>query len=224
MSPPEKRVLVLDPGVRRPETEGTEAVARLWGGDLEVRLPALRPGDGPGPGFGYDFAAVIIMGSMASVHDDLPWLHEVRSWLHPLVTGERLVPVFGICFGHQLVAHVAGGDVDFLNPDRSCDQGFGESVFSGGRLIPGPETLQVMISHGEVVTRLPAKYRVTARRDKVPVDALEHETAPVFSVQFHPEGREHWAQRHKLPLGDRARAVFRDGDRLLSAFLDLARK
>lgn len=221
---PAGKLLVLDPGVKRPEAEGTEVVSRLWGGAVEVRCPALKAGDGPGPGFGYDFSGVVIMGSLASVHDADPWLLAVRAWLSPLVTGKARMPVFGICFGHQLVAHAAGGQVGYLNPDHSSAVGFRETTFSGGRLIPGPETLPVMVSHGEVVTRIPEGYRVTAAREGVPVDALEHAGDPVFSVQFHPEGREKWAARHGLPQGEQARSVFRAGDRLLAAFLDLARR
>ena len=76
----------------------------------------------------------------------------------------------------------------------------------------------MVVSHREAVVEPPPGYRVTAARDGVPVDALEHERLPVYSVQFHPEAREEFA-RHagfdEAAIDQRLRA---DSSRVLDAF------
>lgn len=219
-----RRLLVIDPSIAYPEDEGTAAILAGWTGESTVCQPALRPGDGPAPGFGYDVEGIVLMGSRASVDDDYPWLHELSTWLDPVLDGTRVVPLFGICFGHQLIAHRAGGRIGKVNADGRQVLGVAQSVLEGSRLIPGRSELLVVASHSEEVKELPPEYRVTARRDGVPVDGLEHERLPIFAVQFHPEAREGFLQSRGPVPQTIAPAAIADGDRLIASFLELVRR
>jgi GMP synthase (glutamine-hydrolysing) len=131
------------------------------------------------------------MGSALSVHDSRPWIAQLSAWLRPILSGERLIPLLGICFGHQLIAHLSGGEVLFLRDDREKRTGVEYSQLVGGRLLPGSHSLRVAVSHCEKVNSVPAGYRVVATRPGAEIDGLEHEQLPIFSFQFHPEaGRE----------------------------------
>jgi len=218
------RLLVIDPSIVYPETEGTATIVAGWGGEADVRMPSLRPGDGPGPGFGYDYDGVVLMGSRASVEDDHSWLRELAEWLDPLLDGRRALPLFGICFGHQLIAHRAGGSVGHVRPDRKILLGEETSVLEGGRLIPGRTELRVVSSHCEEVKALPAGYRVTARRAGILVDGLEHERLPVFGFQFHPEARGDFLGSRGATPACVCAAAAADGDRLMRAFFELVRR
>jgi len=212
------RLLVIDPSIVWPEDEGARTAIGDWHGEVEKLYPALRPGDGPGRGDGHDADGIVLLGSRASVHDDAPWLRALGEWLDPILRGDVAVPVLGICFGHQLIAHRAGGLVGTLHPDRRQELGVRETRFEGSRLEPRDGRMKVVVSHGECVERVPAGFRVVARRDGVPVDALEHERLPVFSVQFHPEARAGFLARRGADaslLDDRAVA---DNDRFLASF------
>jgi len=213
---------VIDPSMVRAEDQGVEEVRRGWSGTVRLFRPALRPGDGPEPATGYDADAVVVLGSAASVHDDLPWLGPMAAWVRPIVEGAVAVPLLGVCFGHQLVAHLAGGVVDYLHPDRRKRVGIETSRFDGGRLVPGAHDLRVVVSHREGVTSKPPGYREVATRIEGVVDALEHETLPVFSVQFHPEAREDFARAAGLDPGVIDDQVRQDGRRLLDAFRSFA--
>jgi len=158
------------------------------------------------------------MGSAISVHDDPAWLRPIRSWLQPILDGDARIPVLGICYGHQLIAHAAGGDVGWLQVDRERRRGVETSRLAGGRLIPGSQDLRVMVSHREEVKRAPSGYRICASRPGVAVDGLEHEQLPIFSFQFHPEGREEFAGHAGIPAEDLDETVRGDGRRLLAAF------
>ncbi len=216
------RLVVIDPSIAWPEDEGTAILLRGWTGDAVVLQPALRPGDGPAPGTGYDVAGVVVMGSRASALDDRPWLRELSAWLDPILNGSVPRPVFGICFGHQLIAQRAGGVVGPIGPAGAEEMGMRETCFDRCRLAPELCRMRVVASHGEAVHTLPAGYRVVASRERVPIDAFEHEHLPIFGVQFHPEARASFlAARGLDPTGvDEAAAA--DCDRLIAAFQRLA--
>jgi GMP synthase-like glutamine amidotransferase len=216
----EPRLWVVDPSVNEAEDQCVEQVLGGWRGDRRVFHPSLRPGDGPAPDAGYDLDGVVILGSSASVYDDLPWLRDLSGWLTPLLDGSRRIPVLGICFGHQLVAHLAGGGVGFLRDDRRKLLGAEETVFVGSRLLPGTHRLRVLVSHREVVDALPGGYRVVASRPEVPIDGFEHDELPVYGVQFHPEARDEFAGRRGLDSSIIDARLVADSDQLLAAFRD----
>lgn len=211
-----KRLLVVDPSVAYPEDEGIATVLRGWPGESVIAQPGLRPGDGPASSTPYDVDGIVVMGSRASVHDDVPWLRDLGAWLDPILSGTVRIPLLGICFGHQLIAQRAGGIVGEL-ANGAHELGVKESRFDGSRLVPGRTSLLVVASHGEEVKTVPDGYRVVAVRDRVPVDGIEHERLPIFGVQFHPEARESFLEARALDASALATAGA-DGDRLIAAF------
>jgi GMP synthase (glutamine-hydrolysing) len=101
------------------------------------------------------------------------------------------VPILGICYGMQLIAHLAGGKVV-----PATRREYGRAAIAvkgdagGGRLFqgftPGEET-PVWMSHGDHVDTPPPGFRVTASSPNSPVAAFEHQSRPLYGVQFHPE-------------------------------------
>ncbi|HSE52240.1 MAG TPA: glutamine-hydrolyzing GMP synthase [Gemmatimonadales bacterium] len=97
------------------------------------------------------------------------------------------VPVLGLCYGMQLMAHLAGARV--VSAARR-EYGRAAVAVRGGRLFqsftPGEE-IQVWMSHGDHVDAPPAGFVATASSPNSPVAGFEHQTLPLFAVQFHPE-------------------------------------
>ena len=216
------RLLVVDPSIAWPEHEGVAEIVGDWPGSWRVVRPALEPGSGLGPADGYEADAIVVMGSRASVNDDLPWLRRLGAWLDPVLAGAPRIPLLGICFGHQLIAHRAGATVAKLRADGSEEKGVQTTRFAGSRLAPdGP--MRVVASHGEEVLEAPAGFRITACRDRVRIDALEHETLPVYSVQFHPEARADFLSRRGVSAGPEDALAFEEQARYLAAFRRAAR-
>ena len=190
-----------------------------WTGASRLFRPVLEPGSGPTPEAGYETDGVVLLGSAASVHDAADWAASLASWLRPLLCGEPRIPLLGVCYGHQLIAHLAGAAVDWVEPGRAKVVGVEESRLSGGRLLPGEHCLRVVVSHREEVKKPPPGYRVTARRPSAEIDGLEHEQLPVFSFQFHPEAREEFARQAGIDVDRIDERLRVDSLRVLAAFL-----
>ncbi|WP_027186676.1 glutamine-hydrolyzing GMP synthase [Desulfovibrio cuneatus] len=106
--------------------------------------------------------------------------------LHPVVL-ELGVPVLGICYGMQLLAHTLGGELGVshtreygratLAPQANCGlwQGIGEKEFT------------VWMSHGNTVTKMPQGFTATACTKDLPLAAMADEARKIYAVQFHPE-------------------------------------
>jgi len=123
---------------------------------------------------------IILSGGPNSVYDENVPTAEPSL----LETG---IPVLGLCYGMQLLAHLSGGKV--IRANRR-EYGRAEVRIQGGRLFQafgkGEET-PVWMSHGDHVDTPPPGYCVTASSDNSPVAAFEHVDQPLFGVQFHPE-------------------------------------
>ncbi|PSQ77594.1 MAG: glutamine-hydrolyzing GMP synthase [Bacteroidetes bacterium QH_6_63_17] len=101
------------------------------------------------------------------------------------------VPVLGICYGLQAMAHQLGGKVE--RADRRefgraqiqvpSNNGVGKPTLFEG--VPSGST--VWMSHSDHLTALPGGYEVIARTDNAPVAAVRDTDAPHYGVQFHPE-------------------------------------
>ena len=95
-------------------------------------------------------------------------------------------PILGICFGHQLLAKLFGGELA-----HGRDRQYGPTPIRcdpAARLFAGlPAAQSVWMSHGDHVAQVPPGFRVAATSDSCPVAAYEAEGRDLFGLQFHPE-------------------------------------
>lgn len=106
-------------------------------------------------------------------------------------------PTLGICGGHQQIALCYGASVAVMkrlepgtNGYEGClrERGFFEVETDEGGLFDGlPRAISVWHSHFDEVKALPSGFRRTASNATSPLQAMQHITRPLFSVQFHPE-------------------------------------
>ncbi|OSQ50296.1 glutamine amidotransferase-related protein [Thalassospira alkalitolerans] len=129
--------------------------------------------------------AWIITGSKHGVYENEPWMIRLQDLLRDMVTAKT--PVFGVCFGHQILAAALGGKV--VKSDKGWGIGVHEYVTSNQApawLGDAPQSFKLNAFHQDQVVELPEGAVVWASSEFCPYAALQYgETAA--SIQPHPE-------------------------------------
>lgn len=97
------------------------------------------------------------------------------------------IPIFGICYGLQVMSVMLGGVVQ--SPEKK-EYGIANIDIvdrSSSLLADVPDHSQVWMSHGDSVTAIPEGFHVTASTPNCPYTAIEDEKRHFYGVQFHPE-------------------------------------
>ncbi len=123
---------------------------------------------------------VILSGSPWSVRDE-------RAPHPDLSAIKGRLPLLGVCYGAQYLAHAFGGRVE-----TAAHREYGRAMLTIGDasdpLLAGmPPQTQVWMSHGDTITSIPDNYRVIAGTEDVRVAAYRIEGEPTWAIQFHPE-------------------------------------
>ena len=137
-----------------------------------------------------EFSGVVITGSRFMVTEPEAWTNETIRWLREAVS--RPIPILGICYGHQLIAHAMGGKVDYHPKGREIG-----SVEVTKTLVAEddllfrdlPSKFDVYVSHLQSVLRIPPNSKVLASNGFEPHQAFVLNNH-VWGVQFHPEFNE----------------------------------
>jgi len=134
-----------------------------------------------------EVSGAVITGSADMVTDRHPWAEATASWLRDAVSRE--LPVLGVCFGHQLLAHALGGTVGD-NP-RGREIGtvrvrLAPAAAHDPLLRDLPETVPVQATHLQSVLELPPGAELLAASDLDPHHAFRTGTS-AWGLQFHPE-------------------------------------
>ncbi len=209
-------VAVIDPGCRVPELDNFN---RLVLGCPEVRLtyhlPAL---------FGMSSLqflvqkpdALIIFGSSASVYDQLPWQEELHTWIKNEI--EQGLPTLGICYGHQLLAHLYGGKIDFAKATQEKFKGLRTVNFSKNGFWSG-KSGRYIVSHREVITALPDVFESCGSSPDCQHELIQHRQWPVWGIQSHPEAGPEFIQNSSIPLDENEREPFTSGQDFMRKFV-----
>ncbi len=126
-------------------------------------------------------AAIILSGGPASVYGD------GAPTLDPRIF-DLGVPVLGICYGVQLMAHLLGGKVERFEareygPARLTVQ---KNIGILSRFGAG-DTLDVWMSHGDSIVSLPSGFETLGVSDNTPFAAVGNRERRIYGIQFHPE-------------------------------------
>jgi GMP synthase (glutamine-hydrolysing) len=130
-------------------------------------------------------AGAVITGSGAMVTDRERWSEDTAAWLRNAM--DSALPLFGVCYGHQLMAHAFGGTVGWLPTGREI--GTRPIALSGhaDALLDGmPATFPAHTTHRQGVIEAPGGARVLARSAVDPHQILRYGPNAI-STQFHPE-------------------------------------
>jgi GMP synthase (glutamine-hydrolysing) len=131
---------------------------------------------------------VIIGGSDTSVLDNFPWTGSIVELIRRIA--EIKMPLFGSCWGHQMIARAFGGEVVSdvsrkemgtievsLTPEGKVDELFSQL----------PATFTAQSGHKDHVSRLPQEIEPLAFSERSPYQALHMRDLPIYGAQFHAD-------------------------------------
>jgi len=217
-----KHIAVIDPATSHPELDSFNLLARISPLPLTYHLPCL---------FGMDslrlseksIVAIVIMGSGASVHEELNWQSDLMAWISSILessdqSGKR-IPMLGLCYGHQALAHLLGGKIDFIYEDRKKLQGKRNIDLKKGEFWGDATSGPVIVSHRETVTSLGPECIITATSDTIAIEGFHHPKKLVWGFQAHPEAGLGFLANQKITIDDPHQNI-RFGHALMKSFLD----
>lgn len=192
------------PDLGRQEGDFSDWIDRGLGNGVAVQHVDAREAMAyPDPG---ELAGVVVSGSHDMVSDRQPWSERLGQWMKRCVEAE--VPVLGICYGHQLLAHAMGGHVGHLpaGPEvgtkaiRLNEQAREDELLGGL-----PESFPAQLVHYQSALSLPPGAVLLASSDAEPHQAFRIGKRG-WGVQFHPEfsptAMRGYIERMENSLGD----------------------
>ncbi|WP_417516988.1 glutamine amidotransferase [Marinobacter sp.] len=187
------RVVILKtgttyPGIKDQFGDFDEWFVRGLSPGLDITVLNTEAGELPGDPADWD--GIVITGSPAMVSDREPWSEKAAEWLTQAV--DKSVPLLGVCYGHQLLAHALGGEVDYHPDGRESgthrvvllDSALDDELFHGM-----PDSFNAQLTHKQSVLRLPPDAILLARNEFEPHQAFRVGKC-AWGVQFHPEFSE----------------------------------
>jgi GMP synthase (glutamine-hydrolysing) len=123
---------------------------------------------------------VILSGSPFSVRDEASPRPDLSA-----IKGK--IPLLGVCFGAQYLAHHFGGEV-LPSSIREYGRAHLKFIDHSNVLMRGmSDGSQVWMSHGDTIKKIPSSYKIIASTEDVEVAGYEIEGEQTFAIQFHPE-------------------------------------
>lgn len=128
--------------------------------------------------------AYLITGSKFSVYEDEAWIHRLGEFIRTLHARKK--PMVGICFGHQLLAHVLGGKTEKASVGWSIGTQAHQLTEAGKQQLGPHDGFTLLFSHQDQVIE-PAPGTVALASTELCPLAVYTIDQHIFSVQGHPE-------------------------------------
>lgn len=147
-----------------------------------------------------NYRAALITGSPAMVTDQEPWSERTAQWLRQAALDE--LPMFGVCYGHQLLAYAMGGQVDYNPAGREVGTHAVDRIGEDPLMADMPRRFLAQMMHAQSVVQPPPGARVLARSalDGCQVMRMGRN---IVSTQFHPEFTPAFMRAHLQRYGER---------------------
>ncbi len=122
---------------------------------------------------------VILSGGPSSVYDKDAPKPDLKLW-------NSGIPILGICYGLHLLGHELGGEIKH---EKKREYGKAQLIIDEHTdLFAGlQKEIQVWMSHGDSVVKVPDDFRILAHTDSTPYAAIGNPDKKIYGVQFHPE-------------------------------------
>ena len=172
-----------------PRDDRATSFVRELGFEIDLVMPV---NDEPLPEVDDDTAGVVVCGGAMNVTEmeQLPYLRTEAQWIEQCIKTD--IPMFGICLGSQLLAHVLGAKIGY-HPDKVCEFGYYQidPTDAGSEWFPKP--MLGTQAHFQTF-ELPDGATLLATGETFENQAFQY-GQNIFGVQFHPEIDENCFRR-----------------------------
>ena len=186
-----QNLMVIDPALEVPEIESFNGIVARSPIKATYHLPALHSPVSMHEQI-KNTRGIILMGSAASVYEKHEWMNDIEKVINKAI--DKQLPILGICFGHQFLAHLFGGKVDYLW-NTTKKRGIRKVQTLENNLLVEPQEDYLVYSHQEGVTISPKDFEVSAKSEMVHIEAMVHKELPIWSFQPHIESSRAFATR-----------------------------
>lgn len=205
-------ILCIDPAIIAAEEDCVAGLRGMTSLSISHHLPVLAGfsslDKAPPP------CGVILLGSKASPNDESAWQIELCRRLTTFI--DQGVPMLGICYGHQILAKIFGGRVDFWSDFRKRSGLSKVKIFCEPRLNWQAAEGELFMSHREIVIAVPKNFNLLAQSAELSIEGLVHQTKPIWTLQAHPEATTKFCQDRYMAV---AADSLRFGANFVKAFL-----
>ena len=177
-------IMVIDPSLNHPEVSSFNQMTNLSTISFNYHLPAMS-----------DKSSMMNSIEKACVHDNDDWQHKLRELLDKAIKLE--IPILGICFGHQFLAHHFNGKVKPLWKNEE-KKGVREVKILPNRFLGQSSKGILIYAHKEGVEKCPSNFDIIGSSHMINVEAIEHHTKPIWGFQTHIEASWSFAKRQGI--------------------------
>tara|TARA_Y100001970_G_C14078344_1_gene773265 strand:- start:284 stop:916 length:633 start_codon:yes stop_codon:yes gene_type:complete len=206
--------MVIDPAIVKPAIESFNRISNIAPYPVTYHLPALY-GTNSLDMYNSKVRGIIVMGSAASVNDANDWQKNISDIL--IDASSKGISILGICYGHQLIGHIYGGQVE---PLWSGEKKQGERIvhLKENILWGKPTSGPLLYSHQDGITLAPPGFEVIAESELVSIDAIVSKTEPVWGFQTHIEATQAFVNEHNIPVNNMKKSI-QFGHSILDKFI-----
>ncbi|MDE3269878.1 MAG: gamma-glutamyl-gamma-aminobutyrate hydrolase family protein [Pseudomonadota bacterium] len=183
-------VAIIDPAVKKPALTAFNDLVSISPLPLTYHLPFVHGLTSLLQLDPQQIKGAVLLGSNLSVHDHSFQRDMLVSWLRKFIE-EHKRPVLGICYGHQLFAHMYGCKIGLCNPDGNRKFGLRKvKLVADKYLRMKAREQEIVVSHTETVVEMSDEFEVFASSDEIPYDGLRHRQHLIWTLQSHPEATQ----------------------------------
>lgn len=186
-----KTIMVIDPSLKTPEIESYNNLVLKSPVKTSYHLPAIHSTKSMVESMN-NILGIILLGSAASVNDDVDWIKDIELVLQKAIKNK--LPILGICFGHQFIGKIFGGEIDFLWGSKK-KIGIRKVKINSSSLLKDSWEDYLIYSHNEGVVSCPKNFSIFGSSTMVEIEAMSHNYLPIWSFQSHIESSKDFAER-----------------------------
>ena len=215
-------VAVIDPAIKKPALTAFNDLVSLSPIPLTYHMPFVH---GVTSLLQFDqqqIKGALLLGSNLSVNDNSFQRDILVNWLRKFIE-QMQRPVFGICYGHQLFAHMYGCKIGLCSPDGARKFGLRKvNIVTDPHLKIEACQQEIVVSHSETVHDISSEFEIFASSDEVTYDGLRHRKHKIWTLQSHPEATQTFVYNNAMQF-ELPPAVKENGNALLRRFFAFAK-